>query len=218
MPRSTFERKVLHSLLALLVIPTNSPSKWNTDPYSGSPSNQVRFSDKGIEVQVDKSSGPLYYLLDGTKKASGFHISGTFHGLPVLKDKSKQGEPHFDDYALRIGFVVPGSKTLSGIKRIFAPKWIRNLFDKVPSGSGIDHVQFYVVTQNPQQLGKSRPHPASDLLIEDFFALKEQPGDFDYNVQFAAPIDTSAIWISIDGNQTKSKFDVLIRDFVLNLH
>lgn len=202
-------------LMAVLVIPTKQASLWEQEKYSHIPKNEVSFSERGILIRVIRSASPLIFRLDSTKKVTGFHVRGEFRGLPNFADVGMQGEKGADDYALRVGFVIPGNKRLTGLKKLFAPAWVANLYSKAPDGSGLDRIQFFNVTQNPLQFGQHRVHPLSDLIQEDFFALASKVGAFDYDYVFKQPLEVSAVWISIDGDDTKSIFDVTISSIEL---
>ncbi len=202
-------------LYVALVIPTQGMDGWRTENFSRIEGNEVSATSKGVLVHVRQSASPLIYPLKSAQKVSGFKVSGEFRGLPKFSDISLQGEKGLDDYALRLGFVVPGEKRLSGIKKMFASQWVKHLYNQAPPGSGIDHVHFFDITQNPSQLGKARTHPASDLVQEEFIGLVEKPGPFSYSYTFKAPIEAVAIWISIDGDDTKSEFEVLISNLEL---
>lgn len=141
---------------------------------------------------------------------SGFKIVGTFKGLPFFKDIKKQGSKGHDDFPLRIGFIIPGDKKMTGIKRFFAADWVKRLYEQVPAGTGLEKVLFFDVTQDPDQVGKMRIHPSSDLIQEYFFAFVSGVGPFIYEFKFKEPIESVATWISIDGDDTNSTFDVLI--------
>ena len=105
---------------------------------------------------------------------------------------------------------MPGEKRISGLKKLFAPSWIRHLYAQVPEGSGVDHVRFFNVTQNRDQLGKEREHPASELMREEFFGFVERPGTFSFQQKLRTPVSAVAVWISIDGDDTNSEYDVLL--------
>ena len=197
-------------LFAALIIPTENMVDWRTEKFSRIPSNEVSASEKGLLVRVRKSASPLIFPLKSVISVTGFKISGEFHGLPKFSDVKQQGEKRSDDYALRIGIIVPGEKRLSGLKKLFASQWVRHLYNQVPGGSGLDHVHFFNVTQNPAQVGKSREHPASDLMREEFFASVEKAGPFAYEHNLKQPLKAVAVWVSIDGDDTKSEYEVLI--------
>lgn len=197
-------------VFAALIIPTESMKGWHLETYSRIPSNEVATSEKGMLIHVRKSASPLMFQLPRTEHITGFKVSGEFRGLPNLPNTATEGEKGADDFALRIGFIVPGEKKLSGVKRLFAPQWIKRLYERVPPELGLDHIQFFNVIQNPKRVGRERVHPNSDLILEDFFALAETAGPFSYTHRLKKPIDAIAIWVSIDGDDTKSEFDVLL--------
>lgn len=206
-----------YAMFAALVVPVQSSQFWEQEKYSHIPPNKVSFSRDGILVQIDKSASPLIYALDSPRKVIGFHIRGEFRGLPKFQDVHRQGQKGFDDYALRVGFVVPGKKRLSGLKKMFAPAWVAHLYLKVPDSQGLSHIQFFNATQNQSQVGTERIHPSSELIHESFFAHIERDGKFDYAYTLPAPLDASALWISIDGDDTQSIFDVLISALEISL-
>lgn len=197
-------------IFAALVIPTQSMKGWHLEAYSRIPSNEVATSEKGMLIHVQKSASPLMYQLPTTEHLTGFKVSGEFRGLPKLPITASEGEKGADDFALRIGFIVPGEKKLSGVKRLLAPQWIKRLYEQVPPGLGLDSIHFFNVTQNVKKVGQERVHPKSDLILENFFAAAETPGPFSYTHTLKKPIDAIAIWVSVDGDDTKSEYDVLL--------
>ncbi len=197
-------------LCAVFVIPTQNVDLWEKESYSGITANRIEISTRGILVHVRESASPLIFQMKSAKRISGFRISGEFEGLPKFKDAARQGEKGADDYALRLGFVVPGNKHLSGFEKLFAAGWVKRLYSKVPDGEGIDHIEFFNVTQNAAQVGRSRVHPLSNLIHETFFTHVATSGRFDYSYVLKEPVEVAAVWLSIDGDDTKSSFDVLI--------
>lgn len=207
----SFFKNVSSGLLAVIVVPTTELKDWKSEQFTRAEKNQVTVSAQGLKIQVNKSASPLIYSLGKKTKLTGFKIRGEFLGLPKFDDVLKQGQKGFDDYPLRVGFIVAGDKKLSGIKKMFAAKWVTRLYEQVPEGMGLDSVHFYNVTQNVKQVGTSRFHPASNLLKENFFASVTTSGPFNYDYQFEKPMDdVVALWMSIDGDDTKSEFAVIV--------
>ncbi len=203
-------KRPVHTLFGLLLIPTQSPELWQPEKYSGIPAHVLNFSQDGLLIRVKNSSSPLFYPLPETKKIVGFSVDGEFRGLPQFSKLTDQGEKGADDFALRVGFVIPGSKTLSGLKRMMAPAWVKNLYGKIPPGQGLDHVQFFNLVQNPALVTRQRVHPMSDLIQEDFVSTIDKPGSFHFNYTLKTPVNAVALWLSTDGDDTKSSFDVLV--------
>jgi hypothetical protein len=114
-----------------------------------------------------------------------------------------------------VGFVLPGDRKLSGFKKLFAPTWVKNLYSLLPQDQGLDHVHFFNVTQNRQQLGQKRIHPASDLIEEEFFAFISEPGTFAYEYKFQEALRPLALWLSMDGDDTQSDYVVHIESLEL---
>ena len=202
-------------LFAALVIPTQGMEGWRIEKFSRIPGNEISATINGLLVRVKRSASPLIYPLKSAIKVKSFKVSGEFRGLPRFSDISKQGEKGADDYALRVGLIIPGEKRLAGVKKLLASQWVRHLYSQVPKGTGLDHIHFFNITQNPSQVGKTREHPASDLMREDFFALAEKKGPFTYEFTLKQPLEAVAVWISIDGDDTKSEYDVLISNLEL---
>lgn len=202
-------------LFAAMVLPTTNLTDWKIEQFSRVPKNEVTASAKGLLIRINGSAGPLIYPLKAKTKISGFKVTGEFLGLPKFTNPSLQGEKGYDDYPLRLGFVIPGEKRLSGLKKMFAAQWVKSLYEQVQDGTGLDSIRFFIVTQNPKQVGQTRVHPASDLFKEEFFADVKRPGPFSYEFQFKQPIEAVAVWISIDGDDTKSAFEVLISSLEL---
>lgn len=195
-------------LFALLVIPVNELSQWKIESYSNMTPNQVSVVNQTLQIKVSASSSPLFYPLKKTSIVKGFKLKVHFIGLPVFKELERQGEKNFDDFALRIGFVVPGDKKLQGIKKMFAASWVKRLYSQIPEGSGIDHVQFYNIVQNKNLVGKVRIHPQSDLIYENFFMSIDKPSLLETEYIFEKPIHAQALWISLDGDDTKSNYEI----------
>lgn len=203
-------------LLAAVVIPLNNQADWKIEKYSNIKSNEISFSDIGMLVKISSSASPIVFKLESKVIVTDFKVRGEFHGLPQFKDVAKQGQINQDDYALRIGFIVPGEHRLNGLKKMLAASWVRHLYEQVPNGMGLDRVQFYDITQNREQVGKSRVHPLSDLIHEEFFDSVGKAGVFKFEYKLKQPIEAVAIWISIDGDDTQSEYSVLISSIELN--
>lgn len=205
-----------NSLFVMLALPLSDKSKWQIEKYSSIPVNEVSFSDEGMFVKVLNSASPIIHKLESKTMINGFKVAGKFFGLPKLKDVSKQGDNGYDDYVLRIGFIVPGEKTLSGINKMFAASWIKHLYALSPEGMGMDRIQFFNFTQNKDQVGKSRIHPVSNLIHEAFIEFVNESGNFKFDYKLKQPVEAVAIWISVDGDDTSSEYSILLSSLVIN--
>ncbi len=204
-------------LMSIIVIPLSYQGNWKLDAYSKISPNSVSFSQKGISIKVNNSAGPLLYYFDHPIKLKQIKIAGEFKGLPTFLDYSLQGEKGYDDYPLRVGLILDGDKKLSIVQKVFSPEWIKRLYNNISPERGIDYIQFYNVTQNPSQVGKSRIHPLSDLLHENFFAYLKERGLFSYDIKTDVSQNVSGIWISSDGDDTHSQYEVDISNLQLQI-
>ena len=185
---------------------------WVILSYNKIPPNKVTFSDGGFLVNVKSSAGPIVHKLEGAKRVIGFSIKGKLAGLKKLEAGG------FDeDSVFRLGLVAAGSQTLTGPRRWFAADWVKKLFSLAPEGSGLDKIYFFNLTNRADLVGKLRTHPKSNLIVEDIFASQNQEGIFAVSKKLTAPIDTVALWISIDGDDSKSEFQTSVSEIKLTV-
>lgn len=189
-----------------------SEKGWISLPYRKIPPNQVSFGDSGIAVQVKSSAGPIVHKLESPSKVRSLHVKGK-----VVGKKTTESSSFDEDSVLRLGLVAVGKQTLSGAKRWFAPDWVKTLFKLVPENSGLDKIYFFNVTDREELIGKSRTHPKSDLIVETVSAKLDPSGNFDLNKPLETPIETAAVWISIDGDDSKSEFVSTISEIKLGI-
>ena len=90
-------------------------------------------------------------------------------------------------------------------------RWIKTLFDLAPKGTGIDRIQFLNAVQYPDLLGRQRQHPLSELIHENNVWLLDAPGDFNLEYRLEQPLEVIAVWLSIDGDDSRSQYTTLIR-------
>lgn len=190
-----------------VAIPLNDQSKWQVLQYNKIPAHRVRFSEGGLEMAVDRSAMPLIYPLPKAYAAKKIRVRGRVEGKLAIPP-GRQGEQGFDDYVFRVGLVEPGKRTLTGPQRWFAAPWVKKLFELAPEGSGISGIHFFNVAMDKSYLGKKRQHPLSDLIQEEVVAVQRTDGRFDFEHTLARPLQTIAIWLSSDGDDTGAKFTV----------
>lgn len=180
-------------------------SEWRALAYNKIPPHIVTFQDQKIQILVRKSAGPLVYKFKSPRNINGFRIKATWKG-----EKSVEVRDFDEDSILRLGLVVTGSKTLSRVQRLFAAQWVRELYKLAPPDVGLDRIEFINVTNQKSMLGRSRSHPKSDLLLERFVKVVETPGDFQVETKLETPLSVAGIWLSVDGDDTKSDFELTI--------
>lgn len=191
-----------------------SKNKWEVLQYSGIKANQVSFNNKSMTIKVNQSAGPLVYKLSKPRAIKEIIIDANVLGKLKLK-KTQQGEKGNDDFSLRIGLVYQGKKRLSFMQKTMAAGWIKKLFSLAPKTLGVSHVEFFTVYQDKRLANTKRIHPLSDLMVENF--VIQQPKNGKLKATFKVPSNKTALalWISSDGDDTKSAFSVRLNNLVL---
>jgi hypothetical protein len=201
-------------LAGAIALPVQHDGNWQLLEYNRLDANQVTFSEAGMMVTVDQSASPVIYPLDDPKTVSKVKVTGNLSDLLNVHAAS-QGQKGSDDFSLKIGLVVAGDKTLNGFQKMFSAKWIRKLFDLAPEGTGVEKIYFLNAVQNQGLLGKQRQHPLSDLIYENNVWLLDKTGDFTLTYSLESPQKVIAIWLSIDGDDTRSSYTTTIKSLVL---
>lgn len=200
-------KKILFA--AALAIPLQPDQGWQTLKFGSLPANSIEFKESRLFVDVDKSASPLIYPLKKSMRVKQVQAKGQFKGSLNLKKTEVQGDKGADDYVFRLGFVVKGKKTLNFAQRMMAPKWIKTLFRLASEGVGVDHIYFLNIASHRGHLGRRREHPMSDLIKEEVVSLR-QGESFEFTKSFDQPLEVLALWISIDGDDTGSRYQTII--------
>jgi len=203
-----------HSTTQILRVPLNDQSRWHELRYGKIPPHTLRFSESGLDIFVRRSAMPLLCPLPQAVRVHSIHVKGRIIGsLEVAPEK--QGKKGYDDYSLRVGLVEPGAATLTARERRAAADWVKSLFDLAPAGRGIAKVHFLNLGVDRLEIGRSRQHPMSKLLEEEVVAAPKLDGSFEFVRKFNPPLEVCAIWISADGDDTKSSFRTVINQIEL---
>lgn len=192
-----------------IVLPLSEQSQWQVLQYRSLPPHRVRFSSAGLEMAVESSAMPLIYPLPKRLRVGAIRVNGRVDGALQIPS-GRQGEEKFDDYVFRIGLVEPGERTLNFVQRQLAAAWVRKLFELAPKGTGISKIHFFNVGADKAHVGRERQHPLSDLILERVVAVPRADGRLDFAYALDRPLDTIAVWLSSDGDDSGSKFTVLI--------
>ena len=189
--------------------------KWEVLQYSGINANQVNFNNNRMTIKVNQSAGPLVYKLSKPQTYKTITIDADILGQLKLK-QNKQGDKGNDDFSLRVGLVYEGKKRLGFMQKQMAAGWIKKLFGLAPSNLGISHVEFFTVFQDKRLTNSKRVHPLSELLVENF--VMQQPANGKLTARFKVPSNKKvlALWISSDGDDTKSVYSVRLNKLLLS--
>ena len=187
----------------------SSPSNWQQLSYSRIPSNEIDFSSAGLRIDIANSASPLIYPLTPRYFTAAEFVLDISGELNLGQDI--QGSPSNDDFLFRLGVVYEGDKQLNFFQKRVAPKWIKTLHKLAPKETGIDTIEFFNVVSDSRLTGQSRTHPLSDLLIEHFV----REGNSNVGIQQRVALDPTkrvlALWLSADGDDTQSKYSVLVK-------
>ncbi|MHC4203553.1 MAG: hypothetical protein ACYSTT_02810 [Planctomycetota bacterium] len=190
---------------------------WKVIRFQNKPPNKVISDEDGLRIGVESSANLLAYCLNGPVDVNSVLLQGLVTGFPRIPEDKRQGDKKADDFALRFGLVISGTKKLGKIERCFAPELIKRLCELVPKSQGIDHVLFLNLANNPPPKWRKRTHPVGKgLLQEQICSIKNEPGDFRIKVTFQKPYNVLALCIICDGDDTKSKYQVTINKIQLN--
>ena len=201
-------------LASAIALPVQQQDNWQLLQYSSIPSNETSFTREGMEIRVERSASPIIYPLEQPRVVRRVEVEGILNGLLDL-DAGEQGDGSNDDFTLRVGLVVAGDKTLGGLQKLVAADWIKTLYGLAPEGAGVENIYFLNAVQSQKLLGQERQHPLSDLIYENNVWLLDQPGKFDLTHTLETPRKVLAVWISIDGDNTKSSYSTLIQNIRL---
>jgi len=196
------------------LLPLGDPTAWEVLQFRHIRPNAVSFAPASLRIDVDGSAGPVVHALARPLRVQGLRATGRLEGT-VQTTASKQGQAGHDDYALRVGLVEIGTRRPGWLERRFAPAWVQRLFDLAPADLGIAGIRFYNLGLDASQIGQTRTHPASDLLTERVVAAPEADGSFRIVVDLPAPIDVAGVWLSSDGDDTRSRYSVRLAELAL---
>lgn len=192
-----------------IALPLQQQGNWQLLEYSNLPANQVEFGKTGMRVSVNQSASPIVYPLEGSRQVSRVTVSGELANLLNVRPGS-QGLEGEDDFSLKLGLVIAGDKRLNFLQRMLSADWVRTLYDLAPEGVGIDRIVFLNAVQHQSQLGQQRQHPLSELVYEHNVWLIDRSGPFELQHEFENPQNVLAVWLSIDGDDSRSSYSTLI--------
>lgn len=182
---------------------------WMSLKYRSIPPNTFRASPAGLEIGVTNSAAPVVLPLTNQPPVTELRVSGRITGRLTIPP-GKQGTKGFDDYAIRVGLVEAGPRTLSWQEKLTGADWVKKLFALAPPGTGISRIHFFNMGTDPKQAGQTRTHPMSDLMVETVVAVPDASGQFAFTNRFARPMKVLAVWVACDGDDTKSSFAVTL--------
>jgi hypothetical protein len=216
-------RKLVALILSLIAapaaaidVPVNDLVPWTMLTFNNIPPNEVSVEDGALHIAVRSSASPLIYGLEKPTRLVGVTVLARWSGELKIPEGATQGDKNADDFVLKFGIVEAGEQTLSWLQRRIAPDWIKQLFRLAPRGTGVRRINFLSTAQQPKLVGTQRTHPLNELLHETRITLLEAPGAFEMAYRFDEPAETLGLWISSDGDDTGSSFDLEIQRITLH--
>lgn len=200
----------------IIRLPLGEEARWQALRYRGLPAHELRFSPAGLEMRVAGSAMPVIHAFPKAVLAAQVRVKARIAGALAIP-AGRQGEEKFDDYVLRVGLVEAGPRTLNFVQRQLAAPWVRTLFDLAPHGRGISRIHFLNVGSEASHVGRRRQHPLSELLHEEVVAALPADGRIELSHTLARPVETLAVWLSADGDDTGARYTVLIEEIELRL-
>ena len=197
-------------------IPVSDLEQWISLEYRSIPANTVTVENGNLHIAVNKSASPLIHKLYEPLKATSVTVKASWSGKLNTPQGVVQGEAGADDFILKLGIVEAGDRTLNWLQRRIAADWIKQLFKLAPKDTGVERINFLSTAHQQNLLGTRREHPLNDLLYETRVTWLEAQGEFEMEYQFEEPVNVLGLWISSDGDDTESSFDLSIERITLN--
>ena len=198
-----------HTTKQTLRVPLNDERRWHALQYDKRTPHTLRFTESGLDISVRRSAMPLLCPLPQAVRVNSIHVKGRIVGS-IGVTPEKQGMKGYDDYSLRVGLHEPGTTTLTAREPRAAAHWVKALFDLAPAGRGIAKVHFLNLGVDRSEVGRTRQHPMSKLLEEEVVAAPQPDGRFDFVRALNPPMEVCAVWICVDGDDTKSSFQTIL--------
>lgn len=203
------------SMITAQTVPVDDLEPWTVLSFNKITANNVSVVDGKLQIRVRSSASPLIYHFAEPISLTGIHVAASWSGELRIPVGAVQGEKGADDFVLKLGIVEAGDRRLNWFQRRVAADWIKQLFELAPKTGGVERINFLSTTQQTALLGSQRAHPLSELLYEERLVLLEEPGPFLLSKTFAKPVVALGLWVSADGDDTASGFDLTIESITL---
>jgi hypothetical protein len=184
-------------------------SAWEVLSYKGIPENEVSSDSGKLIIKVNASAGPIIHPLPKSIVIKSLSVNARVIG-EINTGNFVQGQKGADDFVFRIGLVLEGNKTLNFFQKAIAPSWIKKLHSLAKGSQGVDSIYFYNVVSQKELVGQSRSQENYSIF------LSSENKTFELNLKDLPSRKVLALWISVDGDDTKSKFTTIIDSIRIN--
>ncbi|PIR22866.1 MAG: hypothetical protein COV44_05640 [Deltaproteobacteria bacterium CG11_big_fil_rev_8_21_14_0_20_45_16] len=192
-----------------------SCSSWREEIYSSISPNEIRCHSDRINLKINSSASILVRALEKPTRIQKLYVKARVSGQMNLSGSQTHGSKGVDDFPLRIGLIESGQKRLGFMQRLFAPDWLVNLERLWPS-TGIKKIHFlnFVFSKHKPDW-TDRVHPSSKYLTEKIVSALDDRDVADKRIELVNPIEVVGVWISSDGDDTKSQYTVSVESLQL---
>ena len=199
------------------MIPLGPSPQWNHYQFSGIAPNSVQWQSDQIRIEVDQTASPLLYTLKNEVLVKTLNVKAQILApFPKIPTNRAQGQRNADDYILRFGLIVKGDDRLSWLQRRLAPSWLVEMEKQLPEKWGIEKVMFFTTCRQKKLLNQERSHFLSSKFAEKCVTFLEREGAFEIDVALGNPENVIGLWIGSDGDDLKSKFQLILEKIQLN--
>jgi hypothetical protein len=206
---------LLSAIVVAMDVPVDDLELWTVLSFRNIQPNEVSVVDGALHIKVRGSASPLIYKFDEPTRIAGVTVVASWNGELRIPAGAIQGDENADDFVLKFGIVEAGDRRLNWFQRSIAADWIKQLFKLAPKNSGVNRINFLSTTQQQELLGASRTHPLSELLYETRVLYLDAPGRFVMTHEFPEPVNSLGLWVSVDGDNTGSNFDLRLERITL---
>ena len=204
-------------LFAFFLVPLESSQDWHQYNFKNIAPNVISHSSSGLKISVNQSASPLIFVFPKALSPQSLEIDAVFNGdLKIIPPNKSQGFKEHDDFLLRVGIIIEGRDRLNWFQRQLAPSWLADMEKMLPNNKGIDKVYFLTSCRQKKLLNKVRRHVLNTKLVEECVAYIKQNGSFKLKKSWSNSPKILGLWISSDGDDSQSRFEILIEKIKIN--
>jgi hypothetical protein len=192
-----------------------APGPFEVLAFRRIPVTTATTTPSGLRFVVDKSAGLVFYRLPTPVRLARVRAEGRVDGA-LRVTATTQGAKGADDHAFKLGLVESGNRRPTTFERWFAPPWLKRLFALAPERGGIGGIRFLNVGVSSEQVGRSRTHPANDLLHERVVSAPDAGGRFAIDAVVSGGAPVLALWLASDGDDSGSSYEVVVQQIELH--
>lgn len=196
-----------HSAVAEVI--SLASNEWKAVHYRNIKANRVGFDPKQMIIEVNQSSSALIYPFSKSRSINAIKLEIILDGKIITSERQ-------DDFPLRIGLILRGDKRLNFWQRRIAAEWLLMVDQLAAPYGGVEAIESLLFYSQDQKIGfKNRTHPFSELFREQIAT----PIGADlkvYTHHFSSSKEAIGLWLSADGDESKSNFRIILKNIEIN--